>query len=246
MINMTNCKNNSNVINENPSRDMAYYLASWEQRNRRLGAAGIVTIDGLAVAVNAGVFSPDPSLTHSTIMLMHSLPKLKGKSVLDLGTGCGIIALDALRKGASQVAASDIQPEAIANARENARTHRALERVEIVESDVFDKIVGSYDVIVANLPFMVASYEFNHIATENYRRFFAGLTKRLSPAGAAYLSFGSWGDLATLHQMIEHSGLKANTIIEERPDASWYVFQLYTPSTRCLDLWHEQVAPSAN
>jgi ribosomal protein L11 methylase PrmA len=47
--------------------------------------------------------------------------ELKGKSVADVGTGSGILALAAARAGAEQVVAVDINPYAVTATRENAR-----------------------------------------------------------------------------------------------------------------------------
>ncbi|MEI7530240.1 MAG: 50S ribosomal protein L11 methyltransferase, partial [Elusimicrobiota bacterium] len=58
----------------------------------------------------------------SILSFMKEFPQVfKGKTVLDIGTGCGIIALYAAKLGAARVIATDIDPLAVENAALNAR-----------------------------------------------------------------------------------------------------------------------------
>lgn len=62
------------------------------------------------------------NVSHPTtqLMLEAMTPLCKGKRVLDVGTGSGILALAASLLGATAVSAVDIDPEAIRHAQENA------------------------------------------------------------------------------------------------------------------------------
>lgn len=75
-----------------------------------------------------------------------------GKSLIDAGTGSGVLALAALKLGASRVAAVDNDPDAIANAQENAAlNHVALDTRcgDLAEPAV---TMGTpFDVVTANL-----------------------------------------------------------------------------------------------
>ena len=80
---------------------------------------------------------------------------LTGKSILDVGTGCGIIALCAKRKGASYVVGVDINDSAIACAESNLKTNlEGSDGIEFMRSDLFDGVRGRFDVIVSNPPFL--------------------------------------------------------------------------------------------
>jgi release factor glutamine methyltransferase len=159
-------------------------------------------------------------------MLVRVLPDLSGKTVLDIGTGCGLLATYAAMKGALRVTATDVQLESIRNARENVAALGLNDKVEVIHSDVFENVSGRYDVVMANLPFMVTNYVMNDIATETYARFFAALDSHLSPEGTAFLTFASWGDLTTLQDMISGSRFVCERHTESNGKLLWYVFAL--------------------
>ncbi|MGH6987523.1 MAG: 50S ribosomal protein L11 methyltransferase [Caulobacteraceae bacterium] len=75
------------------------------------------------------------------------------KSVLDLGTGTGILAMAAARAGARRVLASDIDPEAVRVARANARANRARVRVHLAHGERHPVIgkAARYDLLFANI-----------------------------------------------------------------------------------------------
>ena len=72
-----------------------------------------------------------------------------GKTVLDLGTGSGILATAAAKLGAAQVHAVDIDPLAVAAARETARRNGVADRVTVTESSIPPN--HHYDLVLANL-----------------------------------------------------------------------------------------------
>jgi len=75
----------------------------------------------------------------------------KAFSLLDLGTGSGILALAAARFGAKRIIAIDHDPIAIATAKENARRNK-IERVDFRVADIRKcKFPARIDIITANL-----------------------------------------------------------------------------------------------
>ena len=73
--------------------------------------------------------------------------------VLDLGTGCGAIALAvAAERPGARVVATDIDPASIALCRRNA--DRLGLAVESRVADVFEGLTGRFDVIVSNPPYV--------------------------------------------------------------------------------------------
>ena len=86
--------------------------------------------------------------------------------VLDVGTGSGVIALTlAAAWPEAKVEAADLSPDALALARENAARLGLAERVQFHASDLLDGITGTFDLIVANLPY-IARAEITTLARE--------------------------------------------------------------------------------
>ena len=76
------------------------------------------------------------------------------QTVLDMGCGSGVLGLTlAAERPAWQITLADVSPDALALAAENAA---ALEIANVawLESDLFAGIAGSFDGIVANLPYV--------------------------------------------------------------------------------------------
>jgi ribosomal protein L3 glutamine methyltransferase len=79
------------------------------------------------------------------------------KRVLDLCTGSGCLAVLAARAfPRAKVTASDISAGALAVAIKNVARHRLHRRVRLLRSDLFKSIRGSFDLIVANPPYVDA------------------------------------------------------------------------------------------
>jgi release factor glutamine methyltransferase len=82
--------------------------------------------------------------------------------VADVGTGSGTIAVAlaaALRKrkalGDVEIVATDISPEALQLARENAVGHGVADRLRFVEADLLPPVVSfPFDILLANLPYI--------------------------------------------------------------------------------------------
>lgn len=107
---------------------------------------------GLLVIVRRNVFWP----CEDSIPLMESVQIQPGDSVLDIGTGSGVIGIFCAKAGAGLVTAVDWNSDAVANAKENAARNKVDAIFDARHSDVFDAIEPSqkFDVITANLPMM--------------------------------------------------------------------------------------------
>lgn len=97
------------------------------------------------------------------------------QSVLDVGTGSGILAMATAALGVVQVVANDIDPEACRVARENVQQNQLAERVRITEQPL-EEIAGQYDLVLANI-----------LAAENIR-LGSALVAHLQPGGLLVLS----------------------------------------------------------
>ncbi len=76
--------------------------------------------------------------------------RLAGVTLLDLGTGSGILSLVALRYGAARAVAVDIDPDVIAIVRENAERNGLADRVE-ASAGTIDAVTGTFPWVLANI-----------------------------------------------------------------------------------------------
>jgi release factor glutamine methyltransferase len=79
----------------------------------------------------------------------------EGETVLDVGTGCGILAVIASRK-AKKVIATDINPHAVKCAKKNAESNRASSKIQVRLGDLFEPISETerFSLIVFNAPYL--------------------------------------------------------------------------------------------
>ena len=76
---------------------------------------------------------------------------LAGKTVLDVGTGSGILAIAAARLGAASAVGIDVDEDAIRSARDNLRLNPEAEHVTFEVADLAAISVAQSDVVIANL-----------------------------------------------------------------------------------------------
>lgn len=101
----------------------------------------------------------DPGLafgtgSHETTRLCMTLLEevVKGdETVLDIGTGSGILAITALKLGAASAVGVDIDPVAVKIAGENAELNGVEEQCRYLCGDLVEKVDGKYDIICANI-----------------------------------------------------------------------------------------------
>ena len=77
--------------------------------------------------------------------------ELSGRTVLDVGTGSGVLAIAAAKLGAAFVSAIDSDPDAIENARENIAANAVDRSVQAHVDDLSTTTTPPADVVLANL-----------------------------------------------------------------------------------------------
>ncbi|MFA5842480.1 MAG: peptide chain release factor N(5)-glutamine methyltransferase [Candidatus Gracilibacteria bacterium] len=123
---------------------------------------------GLKFKVDSRVLVPRPETEHLVEAVLARVQDsgLTEPRILDVGTGCGAIALAlAHTLPQAQVFASDVSPEAIEVARENAERLGLSKRVSFFISDLLESFPREAlrpDVIVANLPY-IGTEKFNFV-----------------------------------------------------------------------------------
>ncbi|MBI2469004.1 MAG: methyltransferase [Candidatus Rokubacteria bacterium] len=89
-----------------------------------------------------------------SLFLLRHLDVPEGEEVLDVGTGAGLVAVLAARR-AKRVVATDIVPECIALASQNAALNGVADRVEARLGDCYGPVRGeTFDLIVSGPPQM--------------------------------------------------------------------------------------------
>ncbi|MFP9225674.1 peptide chain release factor N(5)-glutamine methyltransferase [Streptococcus equi subsp. zooepidemicus] len=149
----------------------------------------------LVLAVDSRVLIPRPE-TEELVELILRENDSASKSVLDIGTGSGAIAI-ALKKARPnwQVTASDISADALSLAYSNALDHHV--EIAFEESDLFSKLSGQFDIIVSNPPYI--AYEdkdevgLNVYQSEPHLALFAAengfaIYRRIIEQASAYLT----------------------------------------------------------
>jgi len=90
---------------------------------------------------------------HATteLVMRHMLETdFKDKSVMDMGTGTGILAILAHQLGASEISASEIEDFALENCRENF-LHNGIEEFNLYDARTENGPYGKFDVVIANI-----------------------------------------------------------------------------------------------
>jgi len=95
----------------------------------------------------------DPA--EDSFLLAENLTIRRGDRVLDMGTGCGILAIVATAK-AAEVVAVDINPYAVHCAKENAKANHVGGKISFVQGDLFApiKMAKQFDLILFNAPYL--------------------------------------------------------------------------------------------
>ena len=127
---------------------------------------------GLEFLVTPDVLIPRPE---TEMLVEQALEFIKSKvrkvesslKILDVGTGSGNIIIsianhwgnllsidNKLPQFTPEFVASDISGKALKVARKNAKKHGVEKLVKFVQSDLFDRIDGRFNIMVANLPYV--------------------------------------------------------------------------------------------
>lgn len=157
---------------------------------------GRMTFAGVTVLVTPAVLIPRPETEELTESLMEEFD-LNGKSVLDLCTGSGCIALAlAKRFPKAVVIGKDISDEALKLA-EESKILNNIENVTFAKQDFLDGEEGQYDLLVCNPPYIPQGEKTDTTdepakalfsgkdGLDSYRAIFSKMKSAMRPHGVA-------------------------------------------------------------
>lgn len=183
---------------------------SWEPSSPGPGDTLILLDPGMAFGTGL-----HPSTRLCLILLeAHLRP---GDSVLDLGTGSGVLAIAAAKLGAASVLARDIDPIAVEAARENVARNGVNHVVRVEEGSLPEaggQAKAGFDLVLVNI-----------LAEVIIRLLGEGLAEIVNPRGRLILS----GIIAPKARDIEAVlAARQFTIVERRAEGDWIALLAHT------------------
>jgi len=172
----------------------------------------------LEIDVSPDVYNP----SDDSYLLLKVVELSPDGSLLEVGTGTGLVAVHAAKLGA-KVTAVDINPHAVDCAKRNAARNNV--RLEVVHGDLFDKIPGSFDVIAFNPPYLPGeptsttwiekAWSGGDEGSEVAVRFLRDAWRHLNPGGRIYIILSSVGGLMSVLKAAKER-YSAEMLIEQR------------------------------
>ena len=115
--------------------------------------------DYTPVSTDELIIELDPGMafgtgTHpTTVMCLQGLEKVvkEGDTVIDIGTGSGVLSIGAAMLGAKSVHALDLDEVAVRSAKENVALNKVSDTVEVFHGNLLDTVKEPADVVVANI-----------------------------------------------------------------------------------------------
>lgn len=157
----------------------------------------------ITVDVPDDVYSP----SDDSFLLLKCVQVSPGETFLEVGCGSGLVSLHAAKAGA-RVTAVDISPVAVDCTRRNALKNDV--KVTVLQSDLFEKVQGVFDVIAFNPPYLPdessttstswieRSWSGGAEGSEVTVRFIEEVWKHLAPRGRVYVVLSSLGGLMSV------------------------------------------------
>jgi len=120
-------------------------VPTWEDYER-------VNTDELIIELDPGMAFGTG--THpTTVMCLQALEKTvqPNSSVIDVGTGSGVLSIGAAKLGASKIHALDLDEVAVKSAIENITLNKVEDIVQVTHGNLLDNVNEQVDIVVANI-----------------------------------------------------------------------------------------------
>ena len=153
---------------------------------------------------------------------------VNGKTILDLGAGSGVLSLIALKHGAQKAVATDINPNAVANAQYNAKRFGFEDKLSVrlvsLDNQGAYSVVGDnerFDFIVSNPPQhheepkTIYEYSYADPKLAFLRSILEGLKSHLTENGKGVFALYDQG-LRLARQIADEQGLIVTVMLKTR------------------------------
>lgn len=170
----------------------------------------------------------EPDDTRSLRELIRTTDVVRGKTILEIGTGSGLLPLCCLQAGAGHVVATDVNPAAVANAKYNAGLLGLGSRLDVRLVPLDD--AGAYaviaegeqfDLIISNPPWenqqpaSIDEYALYDPGFALLHSLLSGMQRHLKDDGRAWLAYGCREAILAMLKLAPELGLKV-TIFDPR------------------------------
>ena len=182
-------------------REVLGLVGAHEWRKKGIEIAALGDAPHNRIHPHYGVFSP---VRGEYVDLVATTPIRDKSLAFDIGVGTGVLSALLAKRGVQRIVATDQDPRAINCARENLHRLQRIDKVELVQTDLFPE--GLAPLIVCNPPWVPArpSSPIEHAVYDEgsrmVRGFLAGLLAHLAPKGEGWL---------ILSDLAEHLGLRS-------------------------------------
>ena len=205
--------------------DVRCYLRSLERSEHartRGDRPSVFTLRGREWDLLDEVFCPDYSPSSSVSLeflgCFEDVHLPRRGSMLEVGSGTGVIAVMAALMGCDRVVATDVNERAVLNSAMNAQRHGVAGRVRAVHGDLFDGLDPHerFDLVFWHSNYVLApdGYQCRTLHDRAYvdpgyathRRFLAEAPDWTTEQGSVLLHFSSRGDLDALRSIADQCG----------------------------------------
>ncbi|MFE0256810.1 methyltransferase domain-containing protein [Streptomyces sp. NPDC059010] len=174
--------------------------------------------------VFAPLYSPSTRIGAEFLGLAGAGSSNPPSSLLEIGCGTGVIAVQAALRGCPSVVAMDINEHAVENTRLNAERHGVADRVTALRSDLFsalgpdtrfDQVFWSSNYVLAPADYAYRSVHERAYVDAGYRthrRYLSEVVHHLTDDGTALLHFSERGNLGALREIAEECGRELHTL----------------------------------